>query len=123
MKEEIKKKKINGFDMLIMKDDPGISRVLNKSKWFRKWHREPDFMDIIMEEVKPGMTVLDLGANIGYVSLLLGRLIGDKGFMYAAEPDIKNFNVITIFTHHYLQKINYFWLRNSPLRHIAKRQS
>jgi len=95
MKEEIKKKKINGFDMLIMKDDPGISRVLNKPKWFRKWHREPEFMDIIMDEVKPGMTVLDLGANIGYVSLLLGRLIGNKGFMYAAEPDIKNFNIMS----------------------------
>jgi len=35
--------------------------------------------------VKPGSTAYDLGANIGYISLLLARCAGDHGRVYAFE--------------------------------------
>lgn len=36
--------------------------------------------------LKPGMTVLDVGANIGEISLLSAKRVGDQGNVYAFEP-------------------------------------
>ncbi len=41
----------------------------------------------MVREVKPGMTVLDVGANFGYFSLLLADLIGNDGRQIAVEPN------------------------------------
>lgn len=37
--------------------------------------------------VKPGMTVLDIGAHHGYFSLLAGMLVGPTGVVHAFEPN------------------------------------
>jgi FkbM family methyltransferase len=37
--------------------------------------------------VQPGMQVADIGANLGLYSLLLTRLVGPQGRVYAFEPD------------------------------------
>jgi FkbM family methyltransferase len=37
--------------------------------------------------IKPGMTVVDLGANIGYYTLLASNLSGKTGRVYSFEPD------------------------------------
>ena len=44
--------------------------------------------------VKPGMTVFDLGANIGWFTLVMAKLVGEKGHVYAFEPDPKYFNIL-----------------------------
>src|SRR5208283_897383 len=36
---------------------------------------------------RPGMTVLDIGANLGLYSLLLARSVGPSGRVIAFEPD------------------------------------
>ncbi len=36
-------------------------------------------------EIKPGMTVADLGAGSGYYSWRMARLVGDKGIVYAVD--------------------------------------
>ncbi|MFH1046059.1 MAG: FkbM family methyltransferase [Candidatus Omnitrophota bacterium] len=41
--------------------------------------------------VKPGMNVLDIGANIGFYSIFLAKLVGEKGRVHAFEPDELNF--------------------------------
>lgn len=40
----------------------------------------------IVDYVKPGMTCIDVGANVGYFTLLLGELVGDKGEVIGYEP-------------------------------------
>jgi FkbM family methyltransferase len=42
--------------------------------------------DLIKKIIKPGMKILDIGANIGYYTLIMGKLIGDNGELWAFEP-------------------------------------
>ena len=42
--------------------------------------------EIARRLVKPGATVLDVGANIGYYTTLLARLVGENGRVIAFEP-------------------------------------
>jgi FkbM family methyltransferase len=47
---------------------------------------EPDVRAAIRRETKPGMTVLDIGANIGAHTLLFSTLVGATGRVVAFEP-------------------------------------
>lgn len=44
--------------------------------------------------VRPGMTVLDIGANLGYFTLLLSDLVGPRGQVFAIEPDPHNLRLL-----------------------------
>jgi len=44
--------------------------------------------------IKPGMTVLDIGANIGFYSKLFSKLVGAEGRVYSFEPDEENFEYL-----------------------------
>jgi len=46
---------------------------------------EPELQDAIVQLVQPGSVAYDLGANIGYISLLLARRVGEAGRVYAFE--------------------------------------
>jgi FkbM family methyltransferase len=50
---------------------------------------EPEMQSALGELIKPGMTVYDVGANVGYVTLMLAKLTGSQGRVYAFEalPD------------------------------------
>jgi FkbM family methyltransferase len=41
----------------------------------------------MIDTIKPGFVVLDIGANFGYYSLLLSDLVGSQGLCFAAEPN------------------------------------
>jgi FkbM family methyltransferase len=47
---------------------------------------EPSTCRALAAHVRPGMTVLDIGANIGSHTLHLARLVGSSGRVYAFEP-------------------------------------
>ena len=44
----------------------------------------------LQASAKPGMVVYDLGAHIGYFSLVLSRCVGPSGQVFAFEPDPAN---------------------------------
>ena len=88
-------KSFGDFSLYLNKNDPGISATLLKPKYFRKWHREPGFMDIIEAEVHRGDVVFEVGANIGYVTMFLAKYVGDSGKVFAVEPVPINFEILT----------------------------
>ncbi len=46
---------------------------------------EPELQAALRALVKPGMVAYDVGANIGYVTLLLARAVGERGRVFAFE--------------------------------------
>lgn len=54
-----------------------------KSRWLGTY--EPELQTALQEFLKPGMTVYDVGANIGYVSLMLAHQSGAGGKVFAFE--------------------------------------
>lgn len=47
---------------------------------------EPEFVALLAEHVEPGDTVFDLGANVGYFTLICAALVGPSGRVVAFEP-------------------------------------
>ena len=52
--------------------------------FFGEW--EPAISKYMREAIRPGAVVADIGANIGYYTLLMSRAVGPAGRVYAAEP-------------------------------------
>jgi FkbM family methyltransferase len=47
---------------------------------------EPQISQLIQKHLKPNQVALDIGANIGYFSLLMAKQVGLKGTVVAFEP-------------------------------------
>jgi FkbM family methyltransferase len=55
---------------------------------------EPAETTLFKREIRPGQVVLDIGANIGYYTLIAAKLVGPKGRVIAFEPDPANFALL-----------------------------
>jgi FkbM family methyltransferase len=56
---------------------------------------EPQLQQALADFAGPGMTVFDIGANIGYVSLLMAAAVGESGQVYAFEALPENVERLT----------------------------
>tara|TARA_Y100000741_G_scaffold363815_1_gene352971 strand:+ start:3993 stop:4883 length:891 start_codon:yes stop_codon:yes gene_type:complete len=79
-------KKIQGSRMKLNVNDPGISKEL----LLYGFHEERT-TNIVKKIIKPGMNLIELGANVGYYTLLESRLLNGKGKIFAIEPVPENF--------------------------------
>jgi FkbM family methyltransferase len=55
---------------------------------------EPDVTNLFRRLVDSGMTIVDVGANVGYYSLLAADLVGPAGRIYAFEPDSRSYEYL-----------------------------
>ena len=55
---------------------------------------EPAIQNFLAAHLKPGMTVYDAGANVGFLSVLAARLVGPEGRVICFEPLPSNANQI-----------------------------
>lgn len=51
---------------------------------------ESEFARRIVSAIRPGMTAFDVGAHSGYYTLLMARLVGSSGRVFAFEPNRKS---------------------------------
>lgn len=77
---------INGYKMYLDKEDVGKISVFGEYELFET--------EVVKKQIKKGMTVLNIGAYIGYYTLLASRLVGEKGKVFAFEPDPANFKLL-----------------------------
>jgi len=78
-------KRIHDYRMWLDLQDRGISRTL-----LLFGTRELDHKIMLERVLRPGMTVFDIGANIGYYALMELGLIGPAGRLIAIEPSPSN---------------------------------
>ena len=60
-----------------------LNLKVEKSRWLGTY--EPELQAALREFLKPGMIVYDVGANIGYVTLMLAHQVGASGKVFAFE--------------------------------------
>jgi len=82
-------RRIHDYQMCLDLYDPGLSRDIAI-----RGTREEQLKYLIEREVHEGDVVLDIGANIGYYTIMLAKLVGCSGKVYAIEPEPKNFSLL-----------------------------
>lgn len=55
---------------------------------------EPELTQWFLRTIRPGWTVVDAGANVGYYTLLASLAVGATGRVFAFEPDPANFEYL-----------------------------
>ncbi len=61
----------------------------------RKTVPEPEVVQIMAKALRPGDVAVDCGANIGFFTLLMARLVGPSGWVHAFEPEPGNRKALT----------------------------
>jgi FkbM family methyltransferase len=66
-------------------------------------------MFLLSEFIKPGDTVLDLGANFAYYTERMSKIVGDSGKVYAYEPIPFTFEVLKMLVKYFkLNNVTYY---------------
>jgi FkbM family methyltransferase len=78
----------HGATIVLNQNDPVVSGAITFGVYERP---ETAFFSGVC---KPGMTFLDIGANIGYYAALASGRIGPQGRIIALEPDPENFRYL-----------------------------
>lgn len=60
---------------------------------------EPHLLAFVRSFLKPGMTFVDVGANIGLYSMLAASLVGSEGRVIAVEPNSENCRLLMLSVH------------------------
>ena len=70
------------YKMFVDTSDVGLSSHLMLDGHWEMW-----LTKALAGVVKPGMVVVDIGANLGYFTLLMADLVGAEGAVHAFEPN------------------------------------
>jgi FkbM family methyltransferase len=67
----------------------GIANAIRTDQIFEK-----DVVELALKHIKPGTTVLDLGANFGQMTILFSNAVGPGGKVYSFEADDFIFEIL-----------------------------
>ena len=89
LSEEIVLVNLSRFSIYAMKSDIGIGNSIIELK-----HYEPHVTTILSKLLNSESVFLDLGANIGYFSLLAASIVGSSGKVISFEPNMQNLQLL-----------------------------
>jgi FkbM family methyltransferase len=92
---------------LLAKPDPGVQLCtindvylytalddMNVGKVIRSGSYEDDVTTVFRRFLGAGMGVIDVGANVGYFTMLAASLVGAEGYVLAVEPNSENMKLL-----------------------------
>lgn len=69
----------------------GIKDANEYEGFYSRLDDESAVLDSLLESLEPGDCCWDVGANMGVYSLVLAKAVGEKGKVYAFEPEERSF--------------------------------
>jgi FkbM family methyltransferase len=82
--DDIVSAEIQGFWIYSSLDDAAVGKPVRGDNY------ERDVTAVFRSRLQPGMSVVDIGANIGYFTMLSASLVGPQGSVLAIEPNPRN---------------------------------
>jgi len=80
----VMRKKLN----LDLRDEAVCSAMFADGVW------EPEETSFLSNTLQPGMVFVDVGAHIGYYTVIASDIVGNGGKVFAFEPDARNFSFL-----------------------------
>lgn len=74
-----------GYQLYVRPNDFFIGAAIARDRQY-----EPHVTAVVQELLRPGHTFLDIGANIGFFTMLAASLVGETGRVIAVEPNRDN---------------------------------
>lgn len=78
-----------GYSLIVSKEDLATGHHVLHGYPF-----DPGVAAVLRRYVRPGMSVVDIGANIGCLTMLLASLVGPTGRVVAVEPNPENVKLL-----------------------------
>ena len=76
--------KVDEVELVMNQDDAIVCGALSLGVY------EGGFRRLLRSTLQPGMTVVDVGANIGLYTAIMGKAVGPTGRVIAIEPEVRN---------------------------------
>jgi FkbM family methyltransferase len=87
-RDQVELVRLPRFSLFASNDDLAVGRHVRSGTY------ELGVAAIFSRYVKPGMSVVDIGANIGYLTMLLASLVEPSGLVVAVEPNPENIKLL-----------------------------
>lgn len=90
--------KINSFLFNMIKTKQveffGCKLFLDKHDKYHLSFQDYEIPELVKNSIQPGQTVIDVGASIGIYTIFFAKMVGEKGIVYAFEPEPRNFELL-----------------------------
>jgi FkbM family methyltransferase len=99
-RDAVRKLALKGINLIFLSRGfklPPYFSLRDRYETLRHWP-EPDVRHLCRRLLGLGMTVVDVGANIGFLTRHFSRLVGPSGKVFAFEPDPLNFRFLEFNT-------------------------
>ena len=90
-REDVVVVEVDGITLALDRHDHAISRPIIDGIGHDPW-----LADVAAEHCRPGMTVIDVGANVGYFTMLAWAAVGNGGRVVAVEPRSDNCRLLLL---------------------------
>ena len=76
------------WKLILDRDDVAMSGYLALGSY------EPETVKLFTNSIKENSTVVDIGTNIGYYTIIAGKKVGPRGKVFGYEPNTDSFNLL-----------------------------
>ena len=92
-KQDVEYINVQNAQVAIDKMDTSVSMLIRRKEY------EPHLLAFYSQRLKPGMVVIDIGANVGLYSMLAAKKVGKRGKVFSFDPNSENCRLILLGIH------------------------